>query len=154
MKELERIADQIHRAYSGNAWHGPSVLEALEGVTAEMAARRFITNAHSIWELAHHIGAWADIPRRRILGEDFKITDELNFPPVVATDEASWRKSLDALAESQGKILDLVRTLDEYRLDQPVMKDGPTLYVLLHGVAQHHIYHAAQIVLLKKLASV
>src|SRR6516162_367763 len=67
MTELERIADQLQRAYAGKAWYGPSVLEALEGVTPEIAARHSIVNAHSIWELAHHIGAWADIPRRRIV---------------------------------------------------------------------------------------
>src|SRR6186713_1520336 len=139
MNELERIADQLQRSYEGNSWHGPSVKEALEGVTPEVAARRAVANAHSIWELVHHIGAWADIPRRRILGESFKITDELNFPPVTDTTESAWKKSLAGLAESQRKLLELIPNLDPARLDQPVMKDGPTLYALLHGVVQHHI---------------
>jgi len=150
MTELERIADQLKRAYEGEAWHGPSVLEALKDVTPETAAKRSIPNAHTIWELVHHIGAWADIPRRRILGESFKITDELNFPPVTDTTESAWKKSLAGLAESQRKLLELIPTLDPARLDQPVMKDGPTLYALLHGIVQHHIYHAGQISLLKK----
>jgi uncharacterized damage-inducible protein DinB len=148
--ELERISDQLQRAYAGSAWHGPSVLEALEGVTAGVAARRPIPAAHSIWELTHHIGAWADIPRRRIAGEAFEITKELNFPPVFETTADAWQTSLNRLAESQRKLLDTVKMLDDSRLDQPVMKDGPTIYVLLHGVAQHHIYHAGQIMLLKK----
>ena len=93
MTELERIADQLKRAYEGEAWHGPSVLEALKDVTPETAGKRSIPNAHSIWELVHHIGAWADIPRRRILGESFKITDELNFPPVTDTTESAWKNS-------------------------------------------------------------
>jgi uncharacterized damage-inducible protein DinB len=54
------------------------------------------------------------------------------------------------LAESQQKLVDVIRSLDERRLDEPVTKDGPTLYVLLHGVVQHHVYHAGQIMLLKK----
>src|SRR5262249_38660411 len=138
-------------AYSGPAWHGPSVMEALEGVTAEIASRRPIAGAHSIWELVYHIGAWADIPRRRIMGEaDFKITDDINFPPVAETTAAAWPRSLDHLAQSQRKIVELVPTLSDSRLYEPIMKDGPTLYVLLHGVAQHHIYHAGQIALLKK----
>jgi uncharacterized damage-inducible protein DinB len=150
MNEIDRIADQLQRAYAGPAWHGPSVLEALEGVTPETAARRTVGTAHTIWELVHHIGAWADIPRRRILGETFEVTDALNFPPMPNPDTAGWNKSLEALAESQKKLLDLLRTLDPARLDEPVMKDGPTLYTLLHGVVQHHVYHAGQIVLLKK----
>jgi uncharacterized damage-inducible protein DinB len=151
MNELERIAEQLRFAYTGPAWHGPSVMEALKGITPEIAARRPIPAAHTIWELVHHIGAWADIPRRRIQGElDFEITDELNFPAVSDTSTEAWQRSLDNLAESQRKLLELVGTLSEDRLHQPIRQDGPTLYVLLHGVVQHHIYHAGQIMILKK----
>ena len=150
MTELQRVADQLQRAYGGPAWHGPAVKEALEGVTPEMAARHAVAGAHTIWELVHHIGAWADIPRRRILGEAFEITAELNFPPVTETSADAWQRSLDGLAASQQKLLDVIAGLPESRLDVPIMKDGPTVYLLLHGVVQHHIYHAGQIVLLKK----
>src|SRR5689334_8051195 len=108
MTELERIADQLHRAYAGPAWHGPAVLEVLEGVNAAVAAKRPIPNAHTIWELVHHIGAWADIPRRRILGEQFEITGEINFPPVAETTEDAWQRALRNLAESQTKLLDVI----------------------------------------------
>jgi len=151
MSEIQRIAEQLRFAYSGPAWHGPCVMEALKDVTAEIAARRPLAAAHTIWELVHHIGAWADIPRRRIQGElDFEITDELNFPPVRETSAEAWQRSLENLAESQSKLLELVERLPDERLDQRIRDDGPTVYVLLHGVAQHHIYHAAQIVILKK----
>jgi hypothetical protein len=152
MNEIERIADQLQRAYGGPAWHGPSVLEALEGVTATVGAQRPIEQAHSIWELVHHIGAWADIPRRRILGENFEVTMDLNFPPVTDTSDVAWQKSLAGLSKRQQDLLALIGTLSADALDRPVTKDGPTLYVLLHGVAQHHIYHAGQIALLKKSA--
>jgi hypothetical protein len=36
--ETRRLEDQLRRAFAGEAWHGPSVLEALEGITAEQAA--------------------------------------------------------------------------------------------------------------------
>ena len=153
MTELERIADQVQRAYAGKAWHGPSVLEALQDVTPEIAAHHSIANAHSIWELTHHIGAWADIPRRRIEGERFEVTQEMNFPPVIENTAAGWRESLDRLAESQRRLIDVIRSLDERRLDEPVMQDGPTIYTLLQGIAQHHAYHAGQIVLLKRMSS-
>ena len=151
MNELERTVEQLQFAYAGPAWHGPCVLEALKDVTPEIAARRPLAGAHTIWELVHHIGAWADIPRRRIQGEvDFQITDEINFPPVRDTTAEAWQRSLDNLAESQRKLMELVGTLSEDRLHQPIRQDAPTLYVLLHGVAQHHIYHAGQIMILKK----
>jgi uncharacterized damage-inducible protein DinB len=150
MKEVARIADQLQRAYAGEAWHGPSVLEALQGVTPEIAARRPIFGAHNIWELTHHIGAWADIPRRRLSGETFEVTLEVNFPPVGEISEAAWRESLARLTESQKRLVDVVLALDDNRLYEPISKDAPTIYTVLHGVVQHHVYHAGQIVLLKK----
>ena len=40
MNQIELIADQLQRSYSGEAWHGPSVQELLTGVTAEKALAR------------------------------------------------------------------------------------------------------------------
>jgi len=39
MSESTRIADQLRRAFDGEAWHGPSVLEVLDGVDARTASR-------------------------------------------------------------------------------------------------------------------
>jgi len=46
MTEVERILDQFRRAFEGNAWHGPALLELLAGVGAADAAARPITSAH------------------------------------------------------------------------------------------------------------
>jgi len=56
--EAARIADQLRRAFDGDAWHGDSLFEILEGVTAAQTAARPITRAHTIWELVLHIAAW------------------------------------------------------------------------------------------------
>ena len=57
MNEIRKIRSQIRRAFEGQAWHGPSVKELLADVTAEQAAAHPVAGAHSIWELALHIGA-------------------------------------------------------------------------------------------------
>ena len=49
--ELERLELQIQRSFEGPAWHGPSVLEALQGLRAEGAQAYPIAGAHSVWEL-------------------------------------------------------------------------------------------------------
>jgi uncharacterized damage-inducible protein DinB len=151
MSETTRIENQLKRAFEGEAWHGPSVSEALAGVTAGIANARPIANAHTIWELVHHIGAWTDIVRRAIDGEQFEITDEVNFPPVAATTEEAWQASLKRLESSQQQLRKLVLELPESRLDEVPTGARSTIYVLLHGVAQHAIYHGAQIVLLRKI---
>ncbi len=61
MTETFRLADQIRRAFEGNAWHGDSILELLADVNAKTAAARPIKDAHSIWEILLHIAAWDDV---------------------------------------------------------------------------------------------
>ena len=48
MTEVSRILDQLKRAFEGEAWHGPAVLEILNGTTAEQAAARPLDGAHTI----------------------------------------------------------------------------------------------------------
>jgi uncharacterized damage-inducible protein DinB len=150
MKETERIADQLRRAFYGEAWHGPSVQESLSGVTAEMASQRPLANAHTIWELVHHITAWADIARRRVEGEKVNVTTELDWPPVSDTTEAGWKESLKRLEHVESDLRKTTLQIPESRLEEPAMEGGSLVYILLHGVVQHALYHAGQIVLLKK----
>jgi len=35
MSEIHRILDQMDRAFSGDAWHGPSLMSVLDGISAE-----------------------------------------------------------------------------------------------------------------------
>ena len=49
MREIDRILDQMDRAFSGDAWHGPSLMSSLEGVSAEDASKHAVHGAHSIW---------------------------------------------------------------------------------------------------------
>ena len=62
MSELDRIRNQFRRAFEGEAWHGPSVLALLDGVTAQQAAAYPIPGAHSIWELVLHLTATGESP--------------------------------------------------------------------------------------------
>lgn len=82
MKETERIREQLLRAFTGGAWHGPGVLEILENVTASQAAARSIPGGHTIWELALHIRAWEVACRRRLNGDRAELTDEEDWPAV------------------------------------------------------------------------
>ena len=150
MNETERIADQLKRAFHGEAWSGPSVREVLQGVTAEIAAKRPIVDAHSIWELVHHITAWVDIVRRRVAGEAVTVTPTVNFPPVAEITEAAWQESLKAMNDEEERLRNGILEIPESRFEQPVPPTGDSVYVLLHGAIQHSLYHAGQIALLKK----
>ena len=123
--------------------------EVLEGVTAEMAAKRPLPDVHSIWELVHHITAWVDIVRRRVDGEVVTVTDELNFPPVTDKTE-SWQESLRQMDVAESALRRTILRIPESRLDEPGIPGGDSVYILLQGAVQHSLYHAGQIILLRR----
>jgi uncharacterized damage-inducible protein DinB len=153
MGEVERIVDQLNRAFSGNAWHGPAVLETLEGVTAKQAAAHPIDDAHSIWELALHIEAWTTAGRRRLQADRAQLSDAENFPPASGTGEVAWKQVQESLKQAHDELAAAILQLDDSRLDQPIIDGMSSVYVTLHGVIQHSLYHAGQIAILKKAIS-
>jgi uncharacterized damage-inducible protein DinB len=151
MSEAARIADQLRRAFSGNAWHGDSVFEILEGVTAAQAAAHPIKNGHSIWELVLHVAAWDGAVRRRLGGEALALSNEQNFPPVTDTSESAWGKALEHVRRVHDELVAAVSALPDSRLGERVPGENHDIYQKLHGVVQHELYHAGQIALLKKM---
>jgi uncharacterized damage-inducible protein DinB len=154
MSETARIADQLRRAFSGDAWHGDSLLEILDGVTAAQAAAR-PRHAHSIWELVLHITAWDGAVRRRLIGEAVDLSDEQNFPSVMDPSEGAWRRAVENAKRVHNELVEAVAAFPDDRLSEkvPGKKNEPDwydFYYMLHGVAQHELYHAGQIALLKK----
>lgn len=154
MSEVERIRNQFQRAFDGEAWHGPSVRQLLEGVTAEQAAAHPIPGAHSIWQLTLHIAAWEDACRRRLEGDPAQLTDAEDFPPITDTSQEAWENTKLSLTRIHRRLLDTLDTIDDSRLDQPIINNAETTfsstYVTLHGGVQHSLYHAGQIAILKK----
>ena len=151
MTEVARIADQLERAWEGPAWHGPSVREVLKDVTAERAAARPLADAHSIWEIVLHLRTWEDAVCRRAGGEPVRQpTAEEDWPPVRATDRAAWDAALAELEQGHERLMRAIERLDDASLFAPVPEPRTRLYVLLHGIVQHDLYHAGQIALLRR----
>ncbi len=151
--QMSRLADQVRRAYEGEAWHGDSLLELLHGVTAEQAAARPMPDAHTIWELVLHIAAWDDAVTRRIAGQAVQLQGEDNFPPVRDTSEAAWRAAVEYATRTHKRLEEAVAAFPESRLgDEVPGKPEPyyDFYYMFAGIVQHELYHAGQIALLKK----
>jgi uncharacterized damage-inducible protein DinB len=153
MTETFRLADQIRRAFEGNAWHGDSLLELLAGVNAATAAAKPIKDAHSIWELLLHIAAWDDAVRRRTGGTAVTVTDEENFPAVNDVSEAAWRQAVESAKQIHNELIKAVAAFPDSRLQEQVpgkTQNYYNFYYMFSGIVQHELYHAGQIALLKK----
>ena len=148
--ETKRIADQLHRAYAGGAWHGPALRELLRDVSAKQAAARPLRGAHTIWELVLHITAWKGAVLRRMQGKATQLSAAKNFPPMPKATAANWKKTLAALRTAQRDLHPAILALPDSRLKRIVPGKRYSVYFMLHGLVQHDLYHAGQIALLKK----
>ena len=153
MTEIERIIDQLNRAFVGEAWHGPAVIEILEGITAQQAAAHPLAGGHSIWKLALHITAWTRAGSRRLQGDRAQLTDVENFPSVTDSGERAWEEARESIKLAYEELRGAIQLLDDSQLDQPIIEGMSSIYVTLHGVIQHSLYHAGQIAILKKAFS-
>jgi len=148
--EASGIADQLRRAFDGDAWHGPSLMELLEDVDASTAAARPLKNVHSIWELLLHIAAWDEAGLVRLSGKVCQLTGTKNFPLVPKPSEAAWKKAVEEAKRTHDQLVESVAGLDDSRLRDRVPGKRYDFYHMLHGIAQHELYHAGQIAILKK----
>jgi uncharacterized damage-inducible protein DinB len=156
MSQTARLADQIRRSYYGEAWHGDSIQEILTGVSAEVAAAHPLKNAHSIWELVLHIAAWDDAVRRRTAGQTVNLSDKENFPPILDKSESAWRTAMDHLKKTHDELVEAVSGFADDRLQEQVPGKREPYYnyfYMFSGIVQHELYHAGQIVMLKKAQS-
>lgn len=153
MNEVERIVDQLKRAFEGEAWHGPSVLEIIEGITAQQASARIFDGIHSIWEIVLHIEAWERAVLRRLGGDRAQLPTEEDWPAVAASSDEAWEQTRQALKQGHDDLRHAIAHLDESRLHQPIIEGMSSVYATLHGIVQHDLYHAGQIAILKKVTS-
>lgn len=155
MSESRRIADQLRRAFDGEAWHGPSVLELLKDVNAQQASHHSAKNVHSIWEIVRHIQVWDNAAIFRMAGKVTQPTGDADWPPVTDTSKEAWKKTVADLTRTHNELVKQVEAWPEKRLTERVPGKEPefyNFYYMLHGIAQHDLYHAGQIAILKKLS--
>ena len=150
MSERKRLLDLVDRAYKARAWHGPALLETLDGVTAALAAKHPVRGAHSIWELVEHVASWNEIVAARLAGGKPGVTPELNFPHVPKPTPAAWKASLRRLARTQAQFHHAVAAFPVAKLGRRRRSTDQTWNVLIHGQIQHMLYHAGQIALLRR----
>jgi uncharacterized damage-inducible protein DinB len=145
--ETRRIADQLRRAFSGEAWHGDAIRELLSGVTAEQARAHPLARSHNMWELVLHIEVWAraaleatqGVPMPRLYGT------EKDWPPPAG----DWNEAISTLATTGERLTQAIEAFPDGRLEDTVPGRDYNFYYLFHGIVQHSLYHAGQIAILK-----
>jgi len=149
----------LDEAFERKAWHGPNLRGSLRGVSAAEAARRPAPDRHCIWEFAVHCAYWKYAVRRRLAGEkrgSFALQGSNWFrrPDAGLRGtglDTAWRDDVALLVAEHRKLREVVSALSSVDFDRRSKGSRQTNLTLVRGIANHDLYHAGQIQLLKRL---
>ena len=174
MEIVEWIVEHVDMTYRKGNWAGPGVLPALDDLGAGEASWRPNPEQKTVGEMIRHMAYWKDAVTARLMGRPWEYNDDDNWRSVPATVHGleHARAELDG---SHARLLDALRGLTSARLDEragrawwrePVDPQSPyaagstdqgtpgqarALAIdLALGAAQHDMYHAAQIFVLRR----
>jgi hypothetical protein len=151
--ECIRIADQVRRAFAGDAWHGPPLSEILKGVDFEQAFAKPLPPAHSIWELVLHIDVYLDVALAAVRGISMPqlYGTEGDWPAVTDRTAEAWGQAVDRLLSDGERLAAAIEQFGDARLPEIAPGREYDFYILFHGLVQHSLYHGGQIAMLKRL---
>lgn len=151
--EINRIQFILKRVHGGESWHGPSVKEILEDVTASQAVARPIAKAHNIAELLVHMTNWRVFTLEKLTGGDnydIILNSQADWPLINELSEERWQEIIDSYDDTQQELVEVIERFSPTKINDTVPGRKYSFYMLLHGIIQHDIYHSGQIALLKK----
>lgn len=153
--EIRLLLRLLDQAFAARGWHGPTLSGVIRGVSPKQALWRPAANRHSIWELVLHTAYWKYAVRRRLGGDaigSFPRTPS-NWPHTpTKADPAAWTRDVRLLRDEHRKLRRLVAALRPSRLLERSAKGRWSNSEMIAGVAQHDLYHAGQIGLIKRMA--
>jgi len=160
-RRASHIIDELHRAFDGEPWHGPSVTALLRGVTPAVASARPLTDVHTIAEITAHLTAWTHEVARRLEGFPPGEPRDGDWPPGHADTPAGWAAMQLALATAVAQLEAVVAGFPDARWDVPIVDPRVPVDVvpvsfaqMAHGLTQHFAYHGGQIALLRKVLGI
>ncbi len=129
----------------------------LRGVSPAVAAWRPYSEANNIREIALHIATHENALANRLSGKNLLVgVKQHKFGWATRLDSVSaeqWKSELELIKAIHERLVEAVAAFDPEYLDQPVGKNTNKPAILfIHGIAEHSLYHTAQMEMLKTLA--
>jgi len=155
---IDTALRSIHPTKERPAWHGaPTARGLLRGVSPEAAIWRPDLLMNCIRDIALHVAFWENSVANRLSGA----SERLEFAARTTgwptrRDELSheqWRHEVALVTLAHGRLVEAVENFDPSLLDEPPAHSTSRRPAIsyMHGVAEHSLYHAAQIKLLKQM---
>ena len=139
----------------GKGLNAKSLLDSLQGLSAQQAAWSPGKDIRSIWEIVSHVAHWKDVVIRFMDNEPVA-DDELagKWPAIPAVTEAQWAEAVAHLEDREAAIEERLRSLTNSDLDQIIVEPDFTVEKGFIATAAHDCYHTGQIFKLRQLQGI
>ena len=140
------------------AWHGvPTAIGVLRGVDPVVAVWRPYPDCNNIRELALHIAFWENSIANQLSSIKINVgcqPRKTSWPiKLESIEETQWKREVNQIKEIHKRLTEAVTQFDADKLDQPAGKQTTRNAIeFIHGVAEHQLYHTAQMDMIKTLA--
>ncbi|HTQ28924.1 MAG TPA: DinB family protein [Puia sp.] len=152
-KEIQYIRKTLQQTLTGKPWYGRALFEVLGETDPAKVYQQPGGKAHSLIELLYHMITWSEFTRAQLEMEgspDVSAFEKLDWRPIDPSVH-TWEKGMQALKESNDRILMLLEEKNDDLLGNMVEGREYNFRFLLQGLIQHHIYHEGQVVCVQKL---
>jgi uncharacterized damage-inducible protein DinB len=148
------LLDIIDRSYEKHSWHGPNLKGSIRGLSAEAAGWRPAQGRHSIAEVVLHAAYWKYTVQRRLSSTpngSFPLAGSNWFGVPETLSPADWTGYRSLLERQHASLRATIENFPPGRWEVASRSGKYRNCDVVIGIAQHDIYHAGQIQLLRKL---
>jgi len=122
----------------------------------EQAAARPVAGRHTIWEIVTHCAYWMESVDKALHGEVMESIPTTEDWVGMGETAEDWTRDLTRMDQVYEKLQDTIAGFDSKNLDATVGSQfGENFFEftnrkMLYGIADHNIYHAGQVSILKR----
>jgi uncharacterized damage-inducible protein DinB len=143
----------LDQGYDHESWHGPNLRGSVRRVGVTEASWRPGEGLRSAWEIVVHCAYWKYVVLRRLTdapkgGFPRKGSDWIARPG--GKNPESWQEDVALLDRIHADMRAAVASLSDADLSFAPEGSGVSNAMLLSGIAQHDVYHAGQIQMLRQ----
>jgi len=128
---------------------------AVEGLTAQQAARVPGAGFNSVWAIVNHIGCWHDIVLKRLRGVPMDASifsggqgfQQPNNP----ADERAWQAACERALNLNRELAAQIAGMSDAELDRPIETWSDTRREAVIGLIAHNSYHICEIISMRHM---
>lgn len=153
MTEKQKIIAGLKETLYGNPWYGKAVMDLLLSLNGERAFKTAPGVSHRMIDILYHMLSWTNFTVDWVKQAPMTIAPEatdLDWRKInLGTD--TWQAGLNEFESANKLLIGQLENKPDNFLNDIVQFRSYDFRELLNGLAQHHIYHAGQLVVLNQM---